>query len=1303
MPKFSVKKPLTVFVAVLAIVVLGVVAYLKMTPDLMPNMDFPYVILVTTDPGASPETVEADITKPLEQSMATLDRIKNVTSSSMDSVSMVVLEFEDGVNMDTVSVDIQQKINQLKGSWGDTVGDPYVLKMNPSMLPVQVAALSYDGKDITQLSDFVNDTLSPKLEGITGVASVTVSGTVQHQLHVILSQKKLDDLSRRLSDAIAKQLDDAAGQLSSARGQVNSAKAAIRSAEESAVRDAVTQALTTIQDSLKTMRASRDQLQANLRELAEIQAEKARLEAENAPYQARIEAIRHDPSMTEEEKQAAIAEIESDPEYVRIQAELAALDLRMAALGVKWDEAVQRAKEWQKQLEELEKQLRDLETDEGVAKLADQVTAGTLTMADAVTQIISANIQLDSALNQIDQGLQTLEESRSAALSQADLSSSLNLSTITALLTAQNFSMPAGYLKEDGVNYMVSVGDAIDTRQDLEDLVLFDLGMDGIDPIRMKDVADVAITDNSSEIYDKLNGKDGVIVSFNKQSTYATAEVSDNINSRFRELEAEYEGLSFVPLMDQGDYIYLIINSILSSLGWGALFSVLILYLFLRDLRPTVITLCSIPISVIFAVVLMYFSGVTINMISLSGLAVAVGMLVDNSVVVIENIYRLRAKGATVIQAAVSGARQVLGAITASTLTTVCVFLPIVFVEGITKQLFTDLALTMTYSLLASLIVALTLVPAMASGMLRKEKPQKPGLLDRVYPAYRKAVSWSIHHKLVVLGVSLVLLLGSAGATLARGFAFMPNIDMNTVNLTVSMPEGCTREQAVSLADEVLRRAAQVENVETVGAMMSSSGSSGGMDMTSMMSSGGGAYDVTAYITLTEGASGAKTGQQIEAACTGMDCTVTASGAMDSYMTYLTGSGVALNVYGSDMEQMQSAAKTLAAKLATVPGTENVSDGLEQAATALHLSVDRNAAMEKGLTVAQVYMAVASALTDTDSSLSLTLDGLDVSVSIQSPEESRMTREKLMDLEIDPSAMSAMSSMMSAASGSGSMSGMSGMSSGSGSMSGMSGMSSGSTSAVQAAEPVRLGDIAKLEETVSLNTIHRDQQRRYITVSADVADGYNVTKVTTAAQAAIAEVDLPQGITASFQGENEAIMDAIRQLLLMLLLGIVLVYLVMVAQFQSLRSPLIVMFTIPLAFTGGFLALLLAGIEVSVVSLVGFVMLVGVIVNNGIVLVDYINQLRLEGMGRREAIIEAGVTRLRPILMTSLTTILGLVVMAFGKDVGTALMQPVALVCIGGLLYATLMTLLVVPCMYDILSRRDLRKVNEEELQLLDL
>ena len=1310
MPGFSVKKPLTVYVVVLAILVLGVVAYLKMTPDLMPNMDYPYVILVTSDPGASPESVEKEITKPLEKSMATLDQLKSITSSSQNSVSMVVLEFEDDANMDSLGIDIQQKISSLQGDWDDTVSTPYMLKLNPSMIPVMVGAISSSEMDVGELSDFVEEELADKLTGITGVASVEITGTMDRQMNVVLDAEKLAALTEIIRQKAGDALNKVSGQLSSAKQQVLDAQKALDDGIAQAadgigdgITDALDQAVDALRDAMNASPELSPEEQALRQAIADAEAE---MTANNDRIAANNEILNSEEA-TEEEKAAALAENETLTQANLALAQDIARDMKTLSQLVE-ERTRQQLRDGLDEMErvigEMEDYINDPNRNDG---LQEQISSGVESVMDGVLLMTEGNVQLKLALQQIEEGEQQLAATRKQVLEQLDLNGMLSVTMIQQLLTAQDFSMPAGYIDDqDGVSYMVSVGNEISTSDELADMVLFDLGIDGLEPIRLSDVATVFYTDNSDEIYAKLNGENGIIVSFNKQSNYATAEVSDNITARMETLTAQYEGLSFKPLMDQGDYIHLIVETILSSLLWGALFSVVVLFLFLRDWRPTLITLISIPTSVIFAVVLMYFTGVTINMISLSGLAVSVGMLVDNSVVVIENIYRLRARGATVVQAAVSGAQQVLGAITASTLTTVCVFAPIVFVEGLTRELFTDLALTMTYSLLASLIVALTLVPAMASGMLRKEKSQKPGLLDRVYPAYRKAVSWSIHHKLVVLGVSLLLLVGSAGATLARGFAFMPNIDMNTVNLTVSMPEGCTREQAVSLADEVLRRAAQVENVETVGAMMSSSGSSGGMDMTSMMSSGGGAYDVTAYITLTEGASGAKTGQQIEAACTGMDCTVTASGAMDSYMTYLTGSGVTLNVYGSDMEQMQSAAKTLAAKLATVPGTENVSDGLEQAATALHLSVDRNAAMEKGLTVAQVYMAVASALTDTDSSLSLTLDGLDVSVSIQSPEESRMTREKLMDLEIDPSAMSAMSSMMSAASGSGSMSGMSGMSSGSGSMSGMSGMSgmsSGSTSAVQAAEPVRLGDIAKLEETVSLNTIHRDQQRRYITVSADVADGYNVTKVTTAAQTAIAEVDLPQGITASFQGENEAIMDAIRQLLLMLLLGIVLVYLVMVAQFQSLRSPLIVMFTIPLAFTGGFLALLLAGIEVSVVSLVGFVMLVGVIVNNGIVLVDYINQLRLEGMGRREAIIEAGVTRLRPILMTSLTTILGLVVMAFGKNVGTALMQPVALVCIGGLLYATLMTLLVVPCMYDILSRRDLRKVNEEELQLLDL
>ena len=1276
MPKFSVKKPLTVFVAVLAILVLGVVAYLKMTPDLLPNMDFPYVVIVTTDMGASPEKVEADVTKPLEQSMATLNEIKHITSSSQNSMSMVVLEFEQGVNMDSTGVDIQQKIAALQGSWDDSVGTPYVLKINPAMLPVEIAAVSREGMDVAELSEFVEETLAGKLEGITGVASVSVGGVLQRQMNVILSQEKLDALSAKLAAAVKKindgmkELDAAQAQLEQTRSQLLQAKSAIRTAEENAVTQAATRALESLRDSLRQMDARKTQLQEKLNELRAVLKRKAELDAKKAVYDARIAAVENDPLLTQEQKEEQIAAIKAESGYIRLESDLAELDLRLAALGADWDR--------------LQEEIRRFKEDNGaVADLVEKITSGVMTVADGAQQIVSGNVRIDTALTQVESGLATLEQSRSSALEQTNLDGVLQLSTISALLAAQNFSMPAGYVEQDGVQYMVSVGDSISTREELQQLVLFDLGMEGVEPIRLEDVAEVFVTDNSGEIYAKLNGENGVIVMFNKQSTYATAEVSENIATRFQELKQEYNGLEFTPLMDQGDYIRIIIDSILSSLAWGALFAILILYLFLKDLRPTVITLVSIPISVIFAVVLMYFCGVTINMISLSGLAVAVGMLVDNSVVVIENIYRLRAKGANVRQAAVAGAGQVLGAITSSTLTTVCVFLPIVFVEGITKQLFTDLALTMTFSLLASLIIALTLVPAMAAGMLKKNKPIKPGLLDKIYPGYRRAVSWSLGHKAVVLGVAVVLLVGSALLTLQRGFVFMPKIDLNTVSVTITMPDGCSYEKAAELADEVARRAMTVENVQTVGAAMSADSS---MPVTSMDGSSG-AYDVTAYVIVPEGESGDAAGRRIMELCQDMECKVTYAGAADSMTQMMTGSGISLRVYGEKMEDLQAAAKTVGEAIGSVEGVQAVSDGLTDAVPAVHLTVDRAKAMKHGMTVAQVYMQVASALSTATSGSDMTLDSQDMGVTIAMPEERTVDLEHLLDLEITPG--SSVNGIMGGSMDS-SMTG--------GAMGSSASTTLGSVSSGSSGESFRLGEVATMERTVSLSTINRQEQRRCINVTAQVDEDHNVTKVSAEAIRAVERLTLPEGVTTEFSGENETIMDAMQQLLLMLALGILLVYLVMVAQFQSLKSPFIVMFTIPLAFTGGFIILLVSGVELSVVSLIGFVMLVGVIVNNGIVLVDYINQLRLEGMGRREAIMEAGVTRLRPILMTSITTILGLLVMAFGGDAGTALMQPMALVCIGGLVYATLMTLLVVPCMYDIISRKELRKVTESDL-----
>ena len=1221
MAGFSVKKPLTVFVAVLGIIVLGVVAYLKMTPDLLPNMDFPYVIIVTSDPGASPESVEQAITKPMEQSMSTLDKIKDVTSTSQNSVSMVLLEFEDGVNMDTVSVDIQQKISVLQGSWEDTVSAPYVLKINPSMLPVMVAAVSREDMDVYELSDFVTDELSGKLEGVSGVASISVSGAVTREAHVILDEKKLDALSEKLAEAVKKQLGKTESQLLSAKKEVEKGQAALASAKKAAADGIVT-----------------------------------------APGKAADAAAKELEKLIEALKKGGFGGSDPDKALEELMKKLENLP------------------------DDLKKLVEDLKSGKLRAQLEGDASDLLVTLMDGLTQMTEADIQLKEAMTQIEDGLAQIKEAYKTIDEQTDVGGQLSMSTVSQLLTAQNFSMPAGYISDnDGVQYMVSVGDNVTSRQELEDMVLLDLGIEGVEPVTLGDVATVVVLDDADELYTRVNGENGILVTFTKQSNYATAEVSDNINARFAELETQYDGLSFAPLMDQGDYIYLIVETITSSLLWGALFSVVVLFLFLRDWRPTVITLVSIPVSVIFAVVLMYFTGVTINMISLSGLAVSVGMLVDNSVVVIENIYRLRAKGATVIQAAVSGAQQVLGAVTASTLTTVCVFAPIVFVEGLTRQLFTDLALTITYSLLASLLVALTLVPAMAGGMLRREMVQKPGLLDKIYPAYRKAITFALDHKAGVLLLSLVLLVTSAGAAVMRGFTFMPEMDMNNLSLTVTMPEGTTRRQAVELADTVLERVMTVDNVQDAGFMMGG-GTMGGLNMGAAMGgSSGGSYDVEGYITMPEGTFGSDAAKEITALCADLPCEVTASGVMSSMMSMMTGSGVSLQVFGDDMEDLQSAAQDLAKRLEQVDGVAEVDDGLDKSAPALQIVVDRVAAAKKGMTVAQIYMKVAAALQSSTSVSNVTLGGESMALSVDAVKGSTVTREKLLELEITPDAT--LSSAMGGSAGS----------------SALSQLSGSSDDTEKDDGTFKLGDVAKVQETVSMNTISRDQQRRCVTVTATVADGYNVTHVTSAARQALGSVTLPDGITVEFNGENEQIMDAMGQLLLMLLLGVVLVYFIMVAQFQSLKSPFIVMFTIPLAFTGGFLALLVTGIEVSVISLIGFVMLVGIIVNNGIVLVDYINQQRLAGMERREAIIDAGVTRLRPILMTSLTTILGLIVTAAAKNAGTALMQPVAVVCIGGLLYATLMTLFVVPCMYEIMNRRDLRKVDERELEVVDM
>ena len=1312
MTKFSVRKPYTVFVAVVAILVFGIISYIRMTPDLMPNMDYPYVVVVTTYPGAAPEEVEAVITKPMEQTMATLNDIKSLQSTSAENYSLLMLEFEQNTNMESAVVDILQGVQRLSGDWDETVGTPNIIRINPNMIPVMVAAVDSADMDRYDLARFAQNTLIPALEGTTGLASVSAGGLVERTLTVAVNDEKLDETNERIAQAIDRSLDEARRALEDAQQEIDDARDAVNAGTAqlqyapSAITGSMNQSAGQISDIMSNVQATTSQiaaaqaarvaLEAQLAEaeaaeqeqreaLAAVDGEIAALESDRAFYGQLIggafdaypdETALDDPELGLDE--GLIAAMQGRDCYtlqaVRLQYSLADAQLSVKqaereALAGTMDVYAAQTQQVRDQIAANDALIAQLETSarqqmdslsqmqEQLATLPSQILSGVTQISLAGGQLAAAQSSLTAAQEQLNQAVSALETQLEAAIKTADMHAIITLDMVTSILRAQDFDMPAGYVyDEKGSGVVVTVGNGIHGIEELRTLPLFDPGIEGLEPIRLSDVADIFLSDNADEIYATLNGNDGLLLIFSKQSNYATAQVSDNLHKTFRQIEGEYPGITFTPLMDQGDYIYLIRDSILSSLGWGVVFSVLVLFLFLMDWRPTVITLMSIPISLMATLTMMYFAGVSINVMSLSGLAISVGMLVDNSVVVIENTYRLRSLGENTMRSAVSGARQVGGAVAASTLTTVCVFIPIAFVSGLTRELFTDMVLTLSFALLSSLVVALTLVPAMAGKLLERARPPREGAFQRMMPAYRKSVVWAVRHKAVVILLALALLLGSGALVLDRGFTFMPSMEMEQMMVSLTMPEDASFAETAQMADIVAGRILSVDGVETVGGSI---GQSTGLDLSSFSSEG----DVSFYVLLREkGPRASVVAAEINAACADLPCTVNAdaNSLMSSMTEALSGSGITIRVYANDLDVLRRTGDAVAERLSRVEGTANVQAGEEDPTPEIHFTVDKEKAAAEGLTVAQVYMEVAKALTGSAEVMELQ-DGEDTyTLSVETAKKETITPDYIKHLTLTI------------------------------------------TKKDGTEKKVPLLGLAKVTATESLTTIHRLDQRRYLDVTAEIADGYNVTKVTDRAENALSGMELESGASIVFTGERESIVDALEQLLLLLAVGILLVYLVMVAQFQNLKAPFIVMFTIPLAFTGGFLALLICGMEINILSMLGMIMLVGIIVNNGIVLVDYINQLRLAGTERREAIAEAAVTRLRPILMTSITTILGLVVMALGRSEATSLIQPLAVTCIGGLLYATLMTLYLVPVMYDIFSKKELYHVAEEDLELSD-
>ena len=1326
--KFSVKKPYTVLVAVIAIIVLGVVSFLNLTPDLLPNIDFPYVIITTTYPGASPEQVEETVTKPLEQSMARLDNINSISSTSAENYSMVMLEFTDGTDLSTASIDITNAIGQLESGWDDMVGTPIILKINPNMLATAVVAVSVEGLEEHELTSFLNDNIMTQLEGVEGIASVTADGMIEKSVEVTISEKKLAALTKKIENEIKKQFDEAydgiaeaeeqlaagkdaiasgraelekgkkelekaktetenmlaqgSSQLSSAQAQLNAARKELDAGKEELLNQidvlyATYDQLVELPSTIATLQQTKLVLQSTLAALESVESYVLSGEIETDIIDEVISQMTGGEYTSLSLLQGGIAKVRSGLDEV--EGYLNTIDETLKEQGYSIDTIDQAIADLEAGIETAEGYL--VEIDAGYASLDEaqkQLDAGKSALAsgeaeaikqfaeaekgikDGAAQLSASSAQIESAEAELEAGREQIDAALEEAIGAADVAKMMNLEMVATIFYAQHFEMPAGYVLDGEDKVLVRVGDKYDSVDDLGEMVLFDMGIDGVEPVVLDDIADIEYTDNSGETYASVNGERGVILSFTKQSNYATAAVSESLQERFDELEEKYEGLSFSPLMDQGDYIDIIISSVMENMIVGAVLAIIILIIFLKDIKPTFMVALSIPISVVFAIVLMYFSGVTLNIISLAGLAAGIGMLVDNSIVVIENIYRLRSLGLSPVKAAVSGATQVAGAITSSTLTTICVFLPIVFVQGLTRQLFQDMALTIAYSLLASLVIALTLIPAMSPAVLKNVK-QKTGEEGKFMQKYGKTVAFALKHKALVLISAVAVLAISAAACISRGFIFMPNFESNQLTVNITMPEDSVLDDTASLCNEFSAEVEAIEGVETVGTMLS-----GGM--ASMIGMSGGSSDVTSaimYILLDS--EGEKHAAEITETISDMaekyndraDVNVT-GGMMDS-MSMLTGSGISVNVYGNDLEDITVTAKEIGEIIGSVEGVAYVSAGEEQTAPTVNISVNKAEAMKNGLTVAQIFQEIATQLTSTATAATIETSDGDYDVIVISEKAETFTRKDLENYVFEVTKPD------------------------------------GSTA------EVKLSDVADINDGNTLSSISRSSQRRYLTVSAGIEEGKNVTIVTAEVEKALEGYEPTDGISYEFAGENETIMEAIWELVKMLGIGIILVYLIMVAQFQSLRSPFIVMFTIPLAFTGAFLALMIWGLEISVVAMIGLVMLVGIIVNNGIVLVDCINQLREEGIERREAIITAAKTRLRPIFMTALTTILALVPIAMGIGFGSSLIQPVAVCCIGGLIYATVMTLVIIPVMYEILSRKTMRVISEEDLEISEL
>ena len=1277
MEKFSVKKPFTVLVAVIMVLMLGFVSISNMQTNLLPDVSTPYLMVVTVYPGASPERVESEVSDVMQNALGTVAGVETITATSAENYSLLLMQFSDGTDMNSAMVKVSNKVDQTTSSLPSSCLTPSIIEYSLNMNAFMTVAVSREGSDVYDLSDFVSDTLVPYVERKGGVSSVSTNGLIEKMVQVQLSQEKINAINEKLLEVIDVQLADARKQLESAEAQIEAGRKEYDRQFKNynkTVSDTVMQQFSgQVGEAVETVRKQAQALLDSVNQLIAVVQEP---EIQQALIDVRDGLQR----VMDKFNETGMKDIDSLIEIVaelrditdKLTGALQQLQQRLnTESGTEGSTAADLADDLQVQqsLNTVYNTLND------VIKAMDDVPGLMSTFSDALgtysqqqmqayMKFTEAREMLNEYEKQLTEAKQQYEDAKEKAMASSDVSKMLDIDTLAQLIYAQNFSMPAGYVKDSsGKSWLLKVGEEYDSIEDISGALL--LHVDGFGDVRLSDVADVAVIDNAEASYTRLNGERAAVLKIYKGATSSASEVSDNCLSAFQELEAQYDGLHVVVLSNQGNYITIIVKSILSSMVIGAALAIIVLALFLRDIKPTLVVGFSIPLSVLFAVVLMYFTGMDLNVMTLAGLSLGIGMLVDNSIVVIENIYRLRGRGVPAARAAVQGAKQVGMSVVASTLTSVCVFLPVVFSSSIVKSLMQPMSLCIGYCLMASLIVALTVVPAAASTVLKKAEPKQLKWFDKIQDKYAKSLEWCFRHRALPLLAAVVLLAFCGWRVFSMGVELLPTITSNEAIVTLSTTKDLSKEDSYAIAGKAVEAMLEVDHVEEVG--ITTDTRVAGMDIgqlglptaiTDLLSAANsyGTYQVNVMLDESLSSSEIETARQaLEDALSGIeDCTAKVEISGMQELTSQLASGLSVKIYGADAETLSQLSEKVVDIVNDTEGFANATNGLGSGDATINLQIDRDKVRSYGLTVAQVYQQIAAKLTTTTTAQTpVTVDGSTMSVQISNNLDP-VTKENMMDITFETTVMSA----------------------------------DGTTST----GTCTLADMATWDTGSAPDSITSENQTQYVSVTADTLDGYNTTVQARVLEKKLNEFalsdEMPEGCSFSMGGESDSVNFMVNEMVQWLALALPFVYLVMVAQFQSLLSPFIVLFTIPLAFTGGLLGMLFTGQQLTMISLMGFIVLMGTVVNNGIVFVDYANQLRLGGMERRAALIATGKTRMRPILMTTLTTVLAMLQLVFSNDMASQLMSGMAIVIICGLSYATLMTLYIVPILYDILFRK---------------